>query len=77
MLLRYKEGLSANQVRGRRRECNFLVEGVSKCLGVNIKRYSYIEIKDIDVCIEFEMLKVKVPIKFLGTMGFSPRRERR
>ena len=27
---------------------------------------------DIDVCIEFEMLKVKVPIIFLGTVGFSP-----
>jgi hypothetical protein len=26
---------------------------------------------DIDVCTEFEMLKVKVPITFLGTGGFS------
>jgi hypothetical protein len=32
---------------------------------------------DVDVCIEFEMLKVKVPIIFLGTMGFSPPREGR
>jgi hypothetical protein len=27
--------------------------------------------------IEFEMLKVKVPIIFLGTVGFSPRRDGR
>jgi hypothetical protein len=70
MLLCYKEGLSENQARGRRRESNFLVEGASKCLGVTIKRYLYIEIKDIDVCIEFKMFKVKVFIKFLGIMGF-------
>jgi hypothetical protein len=42
---------------------------------VTIKRYLYIEIGDIDMYIEFEMLKVKVSIKFLGTMGFSLRRE--
>lgn len=29
------------------------------------------------VCTEFEMLKVKVPIIFLGTAGFSPLREGR
>jgi len=32
---------------------------------------------DIDVCTEFKMLKVKVPINFLGTVGFSQRREGR
>ena len=34
-------------------------------------------IGDIDVCTEFEMLQVKVPISFLGTVGFSLRREGR
>jgi hypothetical protein len=37
----------------------------------------YKDIRDIDVCKELEMLKVKVPINFLGTMGFSARREGR
>ena len=37
----------------------------------------YKNIRDIDVCTEFEMLKVKVPIIFLGTVGFSPRRDGR
>jgi hypothetical protein len=32
---------------------------------------------DIDACTDFEMLKVKVPIIFLGTAGFSLRREGR
>lgn len=32
---------------------------------------------DFDVCTEFEMLKVKVPIIFLGTVGFSSLREGR
>jgi len=31
--------------------------------------------RGIGVCKEFEMLKVKVPIIFLGTEGFSPRRD--
>jgi hypothetical protein len=34
-------------------------------------------IEDVDMCIEFEILKVKVPIIFLGTVGFSPPREGR
>ena len=37
----------------------------------------YKNIGDVDVCIEFEMPKVKVPIIFLGTVGFSPPREGR
>jgi hypothetical protein len=32
-------------------------------------------IGNIGVCIEFELLKVKVPIVFLGIVGFSPPRE--
>jgi hypothetical protein len=47
----------------------------SKCLGVAIICDVYREIRDIDLCIDFEVLKVKVPLKFLGTMGFSARRE--
>ena len=37
----------------------------------------YQNIGDADVCMEFELLKVKVPIIFLGTVGFSPPREGR
>jgi len=49
----------------------------SECSGVAMERNLYKEVRDIDVYIEFEMLKVKVPIKFLGTVGFLPRREGR
>lgn len=42
-----------------------------------MKRDMYEEIRDIDLCIDFEVLKVKVSIIFLGTVGFSPRRDRR
>ncbi len=34
----------------------------------------YRNMRDIDVCTEFELLKFKVPIIFLGTEGFSPLR---
>jgi hypothetical protein len=27
---------------------------------------------DVDMCKEFDMFKVKVPIIFFGTVGFSP-----
>ncbi len=37
----------------------------------------YKNIEDFDACSEFEMLKVKVPIIFLGTVGFSLPREGR
>ena len=37
----------------------------------------YNNVEDIDVCTEFKMLKVKVPVIFLGTEGFSPRRDGR
>ena len=30
---------------------------------------------NIDVCIDFKLLKVKVPLIFLGIGGSSPRRE--
>ena len=32
---------------------------------------------NIDVCTESELLEVKVPIVFLGTVGFSPPRDGR
>jgi hypothetical protein len=44
---------------------------------VAIKHNLYENIGDINVYIEFEILKVKVPIIFLGTVGFSPLREGR
>jgi hypothetical protein len=34
-------------------------------------------IKDIEVCIDFKILKVKVPINFSGTQGFPARRDGR
>jgi len=37
----------------------------------------YKAIGNTGVCIEFELLKVKVPIIFLGTVGFSLPREGR
>ena len=37
----------------------------------------YKNIRDVDVCTEFNMFEVKVLIIFLGTMGFSLRREGR
>jgi hypothetical protein len=37
----------------------------------------YKTIRNIYVCIEFELLKVKVPSVFLGTVGFSLRRDGR
>jgi hypothetical protein len=42
-----------------------------------MERDLYKEVGNIDVCTGFEMLKVKVPTRFLGTVGFSPRREGR
>lgn len=35
----------------------------------------YENIENINIYAEFEILKVKVPIIFLGTVGFSPPRE--
>ena len=49
----------------------------SNCLGVAAEHNLYEYIGDIDVCTEFEMLKVRVPMIFLGTVGFSPLREGR
>jgi hypothetical protein len=37
----------------------------------------YKNMGNIDECIDFEMFKVKVPIIFLGTAGFSLRRDGR
>ena len=33
----------------------------------------YKVLRSLNVCIEFELLKVKVPVIFLGTVGFSAR----
>jgi hypothetical protein len=37
----------------------------------------YKTIGNIDVCTEYELRKVKVPVFFLGTVGFSLRRDGR
>lgn len=42
-----------------------------------MKREIYKEIRDIDLCIDFEVLKVKVSIIFFGMVGFSARRDKR
>jgi hypothetical protein len=63
-----REGDDINMILGRRG---------SECLGVAIKRDVCKEIRDNDSCTDFEVLKVKVPFIFLGTMGFSARREGR
>ena len=41
------------------------------------ERDLYKIIGDVGVCTRFDLLKVKVPIIFLGMVGFSPRRDRR
>ena len=69
--------LSVNQARRRRCERNFLAERGPDCLGVAIAHDLYRTMGNIDVCAESELLEVKVPIVFLGTVGFSPRREGR
>jgi hypothetical protein len=42
-----------------------------------MERNLYNNIGDIDMCTTFKLLKVKVPKNFLGTEGFSPRRDGR
>jgi hypothetical protein len=49
----------------------------SECSGVATEHGLYKNIGDVDVCTEFEMLKVEVPIIFLGTVGFSLLRDGR
>ncbi len=67
-LLRYERGLFANQARRRRCERNFLGGEGLECSEHDL----YKIMGNICVCIEFELLKVKVPSVFLGTVGFSP-----
>jgi hypothetical protein len=69
--------LSANPARRRQCERNFLDGRGPKYSGVATVHNLYITIGDLDICIEFELLEVKVPIVFLGTEGFSLRRDRR
>jgi hypothetical protein len=50
----------------------------SECFGVATEHDLYKKyIRGNDLRIDFEMLKVKVPINFLGTVGFSLRRDGR
>ena len=48
-----------------------------KCSGVATEHYLYRTMGNIYICIKFELLGVKVPSIFLGTVGFSPPREGR
>jgi hypothetical protein len=68
-LLRHERGLSANQARRRRCERNFLGGKGLECSGVATEHDLYKTMGNIGVCIEFELLKVKVPSVFLGTVG--------
>lgn len=47
--------------------------GGSDCSGVATEHDLCKNIGDIDACTDFEMVEVKVPIIFLGTVGFSVR----
>ena len=47
----------------------------SECLGLAVEPNLYIKMRDINKCKDLEMLKFKVPVRFLGTIGFSPRWE--
>jgi hypothetical protein len=49
----------------------------SKSLGLTIKHDLYKIIGEINVYIEFEILKVKVPIIFFRIVGFSLYRDKR
>jgi hypothetical protein len=49
----------------------------SECSGVATAHDFYRTVGNIDVCTESELLEVNVPIVFLGTVGFSPRRDGR
>ena len=48
-----------------------------ECLGVAMEYDLYKNIRYANVCTEFEMLEVKVPIVFFGTQGFSAHRDGR
>jgi hypothetical protein len=49
----------------------------SECSGVAMEHNLYKNMGDIDMCTEFDMFEVKVSVIFLGTVGFSLRREGR
>lgn len=64
--MRYKRDLA--QIR---RDANaFFGKKGLECLEATV-HYLYKNITDFDVCIEFEILKVKVPVNFLGTADLS------
>jgi len=55
----------------------FLSIRTLKCLEVAIEHDSYKIVRNVDIYTDFEMFEVKVLINFLGTAGFSLRREGR
>ena len=48
-----------------------------RCLGIAIALNLYKVIVNINVCTEFELFEIEVPLNFLGPVGFSTRREGR
>jgi len=70
-LSRHERTHFANQARQKRCESKFLVEWA---LSVQEWSQHTIYFENINLCTEFGLLEVKVPIIFLGTVGFSPRR---
>jgi hypothetical protein len=55
----------------------FVSKKGSEYLRVTTEYNLYKIIKQVEVCTKFKLLKVKVPIIFLGTAGFLLRRDRR
>ena len=72
-----KRRISAKESQKRRCERNFRGERGPECSGVATAHDMYRTMGNIDVCTESELLVVKVPIVFLGMVGFSPPRDGR
>ena len=53
----------------------FFSIGASECSEVAIEHDSYKIIRNANICTDFEMFEVKVPINFLGAAGFWLRTE--
>jgi hypothetical protein len=50
---------------------------IKECSRVVTDHDSCANLRDVDVCMDFEIFEVKVPINFLGTAGVSLRRDGR
>jgi hypothetical protein len=74
ILSRHERTHVANQARQKQCESKFLVEWALSVQEVVTAHNLFRIIENINLCTEFGLLEVKVPIIFLGTVGFSPRR---